>query len=394
LISYYSPWPPVLILLALLAFAATPLFSGADSPPNPTASRVSTLDGLRGFLALSVFFSHAAIYHTYIQGRPWGAPPERFYALLGPLGVAIFFMITGFLFWGQVLKTKGKPSWIKLYVGRVFRIGPLYLVAATLLIVSVFALTGLRLKEHPIKVAMEALRWLALGTTTGGALNGFTNTGNLIANVTWTLRYEWIFYGSLIITAIFGRWRLTGWLFPAVGVVGSLAALIFSDLTQGGQGQWPFLSLFSIGMLTAAAKPWVKRFEFSRPLYSTIATALLLTVLALFGTAYASAPIVLLGAVFFLIANGTTLFGLLITRPARRLGDVSFGIYLLQGFVLAGVFASQQTRDFSLAAPWRHWVLISGSSFLVVVAAAVAHVTIERPGIDLGRWVLQRLQRS
>ena len=54
-------------------------------------SRVETLDGLRGFLALAVFFHHGALYHTFIQDGLWRPPPDRFYALLGPFGVALFF---------------------------------------------------------------------------------------------------------------------------------------------------------------------------------------------------------------------------------------------------------------------------------------------------------------
>jgi hypothetical protein len=62
----YSIWPYFVCMGLLLAIAATPLFKAADVPPNPRGDRLSTLDGLRGFLALGVFFFHASSYHEYI----------------------------------------------------------------------------------------------------------------------------------------------------------------------------------------------------------------------------------------------------------------------------------------------------------------------------------------
>jgi peptidoglycan/LPS O-acetylase OafA/YrhL len=121
--------------------------------------------------------------------------------------------------------------------------------------------------------------------------------------------------------------------------------------------------------------------------FSAIAAALLLSVLGVCSTAYATMPICLLGTVFFRIANGTSLFGLLDTRAARRLGDISFGIYLLQGLVFAATFATQAARNFALSSPVHHWALVALASVLLISLATAAHVFIERPGIDLGRKV-------
>ncbi len=58
-----------------------------------------------------------------------------------------------------------------------------------------------------------------------------------------------------------------------------------------------------------------------------------------------------LGGAFFLIANGVTLFGVLGTRSAKRLGDISFGICLLQGLAMTALFAPDRARAFGLASP-------------------------------------------
>jgi peptidoglycan/LPS O-acetylase OafA/YrhL len=84
---------------------------------------------------------------------------------------------------------------------------------------------------------------------------------------------------------------------------------------------------------------------------------------------------------------GCDLFGLLLTMPARRLGNASYGIYLLQGLVLAWMFAIAPVRAFALASAVQYWVVIFACALLLVLGASVAHHFIEQPGIRLGRRV-------
>src|SRR4051812_9293181 len=64
-----------------------------------TAARFETLDGLRGFLALGVFGGHAMnMYNQHATGT-WSAGAPSFYGTAAETGVALFFAITGFLFW-------------------------------------------------------------------------------------------------------------------------------------------------------------------------------------------------------------------------------------------------------------------------------------------------------
>lgn len=395
MIGYYSAWPLVLILAALLALAATTLFRAADSPPSPTATRVSTLDGLRGFLALAVFFHHAALYHTFIQDGLWQPPSDRLYALLGPFGVSMFFMITGFLFWAKVVDKQGKPGWVRLYVSRLFRIGPIYLAAIAIMTLTVFASTGFHLRVGPFTLLRQLAEWSALGLRSGSPINGYAAPGVLLANVTWSLRWEWFFYASLIVTGLFARNRIASTALPAVGLAISLALLVRANAPASAAPQpAAFIALFCAGMLTATARKAVAGFGFGTPVWSAVAAGLIVAVLALFQTAYAALPICILGAAFFLIANGASLFGLLVSRPARRLGDVSFGIYLLQGLVLAGAFAAPQVRSFALSSALGHWFVVGCSGLVLISVATVTHAVIERPGIDAGHRLLARLGRK
>jgi hypothetical protein len=134
----YSILPSFGCLGVLLLIVATPLFSRADAPPSPASHRIRSIDGLRGFLALAVFFHHAAIYNLFLLDGHWDLTPSRFYNFLGPIGVSMFFMITGYLFWARVIREGAKPAWVSLYIGRIFRIGPLYLVAVAGMLLLVF----------------------------------------------------------------------------------------------------------------------------------------------------------------------------------------------------------------------------------------------------------------
>lgn len=120
---------------------------------------------------------------------------------------------------------------------------------------------------------------------------------------------------------------------------------------------------------------------------STIAALLISFVFVAFSSVYTLEPIILLGGAFYFIASGTTLFSLLTSRPARRLGNVSYGIYLLQGLSFATVFMFAPAKDAAVSSPFGHWLIVLLCAILLVAAATISHVLIERPGIVLGKRV-------
>jgi peptidoglycan/LPS O-acetylase OafA/YrhL len=386
--GFYSSLPCLVITALLLGLASTPLLRSADAPPTDVAARVGTIDGLRGLLALCVFFHHAALWHQYVVTGEWRLPPSRFYANLGQAGVSMFFMITGYLFWSQMLKTKGRPNLPRLYVTRVFRIVPLYLVLALIVLVWVGFATHWRLSESPFALSTEVARLLAGGALNmPNVLNGSRGAPLISAGVTWSLHYEWIFYASLPVTAFFARNPLVGFLFPVVGLM--IAALLVF------RGSDPFeaalVLLFSVGMIVAAVQKPLASVLVGIPQWALSAAALATTVLAVssFDGMYDVAPALLLGAGFLLTVSGTTLFGLLMTRPARRLGDISYGIYLLQGPVLLLAFSFPAMRAASVASPAVHWSLVAIAVAALTIFATGTHSLVERPGIQAGHWALR-----
>jgi peptidoglycan/LPS O-acetylase OafA/YrhL len=385
LLDYYSIWPFFIELGVVLAIAATPLFRAADSPPIPASGRIENFDGLRGFLALSVFFHHTAVYHQYLRYRIWEFPPSRFYALLGPAGVAMFFMITGYLFYSQVLKANGRPDWRKIYVGLIFRILPLYWFAVGLVLMGVGIHTYWHLNVPRRMLLLQIARWGAGGVFEESWINNYVNTSRITLFVTWTLRYEWSFYLSLLALAIPARWRWPGLLMPPALLISVIGYQLLATQTER---PWICVALFLVGMTTAALKAAKPQLRLRRNLASSGVILLLVLAFLVFTDLYKPPPVLVLGAAFFLIGFGADLFGLLTSFPARRLGNISYGIYLLQGPVLAVFVANRSIRALDLQSPLGHFLVSLLEAIALVALSTLTHRWIERPGIDLGRRLL------
>jgi len=382
LLDYFSVWPFFLEIALLLGIAATPLFRAADSPPIPASNRIGAFDGLRGFLALSVFFHHTAVYHDYLRTGVWASPSSRFYLLLGPAGVSMFFMITGYLFYSQLLKERGRPNWKKLYIGRIFRIIPLYWFAVALVVFGVAVHSNWHLNVSPIQFLLEIVRWSMGALFPEAPINASDFTYRITLYVTWTLRYEWFFYISLLALAIPARWRWSGVFFPPVFLC---LALLHEAFAANPPTPWICVALFLIGMSTAALRNSNPNFKLRGISASIVAFALI--ILAFLTPQYIFMPIpeLLLGAAFLLIGCGASLFGLLSTYPAQRLGNISYGIYLLQGAVFSGASSFVFVRVIDLNSPLGHWTASLLEAIALVILATLTHRFIERPGIDLGR---------
>lgn len=377
----YSIWPYFACTVFLLAIAASPLLKAADAPPNPRGARISTLDGLRGFLALGVFFHHAAFYHEYLLYRQWWLP-SRFYTLLGHVGVAMFFMITGYLFWSRIVAERNRLDWLQLYIGRVFRIGPLYLFAFASVLLIVFARGGWHLNVPISQFIKELARWVSLGLFWPHDINNYENTTLILAGVTWTLKFEWDFYLSLPLLALVASR-------PKVHLPFSVGALMIS-LAYLGMPHEPTLRAISIawfltGMTCGSLAYNGMTAKIRDSLASIIVGTLICTIFIAFDSGYNIGVTMLLGGAFYLLSSGCSFFGLLTSRPARRLGNVSYGIYLLQGLVLTVVLSVHWARSTALRSPLGHWSVILLCAVLLVVVATVTHVGIERTGIDLGK---------
>lgn len=369
-------YPLISLLFAILAGSQV-LKLGVVCLPEG-GGRYSSLDGLRGFLALAVFFHHYLITYYWKQTGTWTHPPSILYENFGRVGVSLFFMITGFLFIGKLLDDN-RPNWYAMFRSRLFRILPLYLFALLIISIVVFLSQNTDTSVLSSNLAKDYLRWFLF---IGGPINDFSDTSKVIAGVHWTLKYEWLFYLSLPIIFLVLR--------SGFAVIFGLGALVIAfnifPVSFFGLFDSTHLIFFLCGGVVAKSvrkkTEWI-RFADSR-ISSFVATSLLL--LSLFHSEPLSLSHALVLLLFFaLVAHGNTLFGLLTLHTARVLGEISYSIYLLHGIVLYLAFTNIFSDYAAQASLSTYMLAMPLCTVIVVLISAVSFKWIEAPMISLGK---------
>lgn len=358
------------LAIAMMSALAAGKLLGITSPRG----RNVAVDGLRGYLAFGVFLHHAVVWYFYLRSGAWGLPPASIYRELGATCVSLFFMITGYLFVGKLLDARARPiDWLALYISRVLRLTPLYLLAMCVLFLMVGALSGWQLREPLSALLAGAWQWLMFSIFAAPDLNVVHSTAVLIAFVTWTLAYEWLFYLCLPALAVVLRAKA-----PVVLIVGcSLLAVIVALNMRGAT----FPSSFAKGAIAAFISRQTRiAFLLRRPMFGAIILAA--AWVALFGHVPRLAMTALIAVAFCVVACGNTAFGLLSNRAAVVLGDISYGVYLLHGLVLSATFiflvGSQRQATSS---PMNHWLIVMAVGVAVVTISALTYRFIEQPSM-------------
>lgn len=381
MIGLYDLWPAFVVVALVWPLAGMTPFRRVGFESN--SARIRTIDGMRGYLALAVALHHSVIYHEFLTTGVWKYPPSAFYGLLGQVGVSFFFVISAYLFWGKLLSAKSSVDFPALLLKRAFRIGPLYIVA-------IGAVMVLEVINAPIDYSAFATYERAFFNLLFGVF-GYVPLSSFgvytLAGVTWTLPYEWLFYFSLPIVAIFSR-------HPVARLALPVALLGFSILMSAGGGNlaYCYLGLFAGGMVCATLEANALLVKIHRHALSAIALALLVYVFATHEIAYAPVPMLLCIGCFFLIVSGADFFGLLTASRSVRLGEISYGIYLLQGLAFVAVFSISPVRDFALANASQYWLVILMTMVLLVFMALVTHLVVEKPGVSLGNNLVRALR--
>lgn len=333
-------------------------------------TRYLALDGLRGFLALGVFFHHAVIFYFFYATGKWQIPPSTFYTLLGQIAVSLFFMITGFLFWSKAIAGKGRVSLTKLLKSRLRRLVPMYVVSVIIVFAVAYIVSGLILRSPFPALASQMATWMTFGFMDFPNVNGVGNSW-IINSVYWTLKYEWLFYLVLPLLA----WAYRDAAFFVLVLLTTVLLFKFS------------LHIVLLSFVFGAVTAWLldKNIRWlSHWAQSRSAALLVAVILALIfwrmNTAYTVRAGVMLFVLFFIVAAGNSLFGLLVSKPARLLGATSYSLYLLHSPILfLLLYWVNQSLPIAQMDALIYWGVVSVASGVLVLAAATTFRWVEYP---------------
>lgn len=353
--------------------------------PLPEGRRIGCVDGLRGYLAIAVFTSHALLWVQMIKRTgEWGDHPTAMLNQLGNGAVGLFFMVSGLVFYPYIRKGFSGTSWVSIYTSRIFRIMPLVGASVLIIVLIISTRTGRVLQATDLPSLGQWLIGYARPPLMGYAKSWLVNAG-----VLWSIWYEWVFYVALLPAlavlsdAIRGRFPTCTLplLAIAIGVLSRAAHLPIKFLA--------YLPLFAVGMLAYE----IQRKERVSVLLRTRMASAAATASLLIGMNVADTPtataLPFFAFLFVCVACGNTLFGLLNTKGALVLGECSFGIYVLHAIVLYLLF------EFGGAGELSYVGLLTAAlpfvSVLIVILCAFTFLLIERPSISLGRMVARSI---
>lgn len=353
------------------------------------SNRQIPLDGLRGLLALGVFFTHVLSYYYYHLSNRWEFPPCNWGAQLAIAPVCIFFYITGYLFWSKLRKASLAPT-ARFWLSRVARLMPVYLFACGVAFVYAALLSKFTVRVPARDLAGQVTSWVANARLMD--LNNVSDS-HLWLTQAWTLRLEWMFYFSLPFLRWFGRGlQKTLLLLILIGLLSGLGQIAERIAGQHSLTSFAltyshfFLHSFSLGILVAFLPP--ERFSrFAKGRLATIVSLVLLcAVLLIAPPRYGVLETCLLSLPFTCICLGNTWWGLLSSRGMRFLGRISYSFYLLH--LVSFTIVMELARKHGLLVdirPPAYWALSCGIGSVIIVICAFSYQWLEHPFLHIGQ---------
>jgi exopolysaccharide production protein ExoZ len=334
-------------------------------------NRLLPMEGMRGMAVTLVFLQHYC--RQFVDtGQLTGstAALALFFRHYGNFGVELFFVLSGFLIYGMLLR-KDWP-FVSFMLRRGQRIYPAFLAA--------FAIACLLDFSRPLSlIPHEFIPGAAYLSENLFFLPGLLPVPPISA-VNWSLSYEWWFYASAtLLFATLGVARLTASVRISV-IIGlglllmSLSAMALPNIPIRG------FSLLA-GMLLAesrtarlpAAKPWIAL------LAVALSAAVALTPAAppwLVSLCLANSFTLLCSAAFF-AENGLSRF--LSLAPLRWLGNISYSFYLLHGMVVVVVLHFILLHTFSNTATLVFWSALPAVFLVAFAVSSCLFLSVEKP---------------
>lgn len=398
-----SPVSPIFVIFIFIIALLTASILGWVLP-NKTANvgRVSAIDGLRGVLVLGVFTHHSSVWYFYRNEGNWVVPPSNLYTHLGQSSVAVFFMITSFLFTSKILNSEEKSiDWLYIYISRLLRLSPLYFFSMIILFSIIFTITGAKLNESLITLLIHSLNWILFSAVGMPDLNGVNQSFIINSGVTWSLRFEWLFYFILPLLAFI--FKLVPRKRIYLGVLFLFIILPFSLHNQLVSKMLVKIFMPFVGGIIAAIAFRSKKFRniCTDPWAGLFALSCFSIAVIVFPSAYKLPAILLVSIGFVIIACGNTLFGVLVWPSMRLIGDMGYSIYLLHGILLFIGFHFVDAFGISMtffSTVFNHWTIVSAITVILIIFSYITFRFIELPIMrstpNVILWLLSKFSAS
>lgn len=335
--------------------AASPVASPVETP------RVGELDALRGLAALGVVAFH---YTTFYQQEQGHLQPLGFGFPAGNYGVHLFFLISGFVIFMTLERTR---SAMDFAVSRFSRLFPAYWAAMAITAAVVYTI-GLPIQRIP---AID----LAVNLTMLQEILGFTHLDGSY----WTLQVELFFYLQMLFWCMLGqlkriRWIIAAWLIMAVIYALTSQRHLHFSYTLRELLLLRHIPFFALGILFYClyAGSGDRRANIAMIALSLVAI----------GVSYAPTYLVAglaCSAIFALFVAGKLRW--LRAAPFVFLGAISYSLYLLhQAIGFALIHRLEAAGVSSLAA------VVATALLLMALATALTY-GLERPAMrGIRRW--------
>ncbi|MEM9441133.1 MAG: acyltransferase [Pseudomonadota bacterium] len=366
-----------------------------DLRGNTGAARTAALDGLRGLAALMVFLVHyAALIAPWLPAESLTAAGARGMHAAGHLGVYLFFVISGYLIYGSLIRKEA--PFLPYMARRLRRIYPTFLVVFALyLVLSAVFPDQSKIPSDPLEAVPYILANILL-------LPGLFDITPIIT-VAWSLSYEMFFYlvMPIIIGALALRRRSTGFRLAAFGAIWLLIPITFPEHFAA--------SAFIVGIMLVETVNAHR----NRSLPGWLEPLAVLTFAAAIGMFIAvyldiiEGPhiniwknIVLFAASYLLFLAALMRDGALAwvfrLRFVRYFGNISYSFYLIHSLCLHVVFlimAALMPAESTAHHLW-FWALLPPALFASTIGAAGLFLLIERPFSLDGKGALSLLRRK
>jgi peptidoglycan/LPS O-acetylase OafA/YrhL len=359
------------------------LFTGRSISNELLTKREPNLDGLRYILASLVAFHHYFYSINFFNTGSWSSTSD-FISYIGPFGVAIFFIISGYLFANIPFN---ENNWKNFFINRFFRIGPISLISSSTCILISISLFGLN-------DISKIFYWFDFGLLNIRPNFNTYNYSSLInAGVTWTLVWEWMFYITLPILSMFLARNKVISTIPFI-----IFLLLVLTITKPSIFQ---ILLFGFYFLTGIiSKIYLKNIniKISKNQLDIISILLFLTCI-LIGSNTKSIDYIkyilpfLYAILFFTIIKGANWFGILTTKGFTKLGDASYSIYLLHGifWFLLNYISYNYFIGFNSVI---YYILFIATWTLVCITSLYLYTNVELKCIKYGKRITQPKERD